>query len=64
MNEPGQTMPEITDEYAESVSDRYITLCVRTTMLPLYLFLKISQVSKVTRSLFFYLTTKCCKTRA
>ncbi len=26
MNEPGQTMPEITDEYAESVSDRYIEL--------------------------------------
>ena len=24
MNEPGQTMPEITDEYAESVSERYI----------------------------------------
>ena len=26
MNEPGQQMPEITDEYAESVSDRYIEL--------------------------------------
>lgn len=26
MNEPGQTMPEITDEYAMSVSDRYIEL--------------------------------------
>lgn len=26
MNEPGQTMPEITDEYAESVSKRYIEL--------------------------------------
>ena len=26
MNEPGQIMPEITDEYAESVSDRYIEL--------------------------------------
>ena len=26
MNEPGQTMPEITDEYAQSVSDRYIEL--------------------------------------
>ncbi len=26
MNEPGQTMPEITDEYAESVSNRYIEL--------------------------------------
>ena len=26
MNEPGQTMPEITDEYAESVSERYIAL--------------------------------------
>ena len=26
MNEPGQVMPEITDEYAESVSDRYIKL--------------------------------------
>ena len=26
MNEPGQKMPEITDEYAESVSDRYIEL--------------------------------------
>ena len=26
MNEPRQTMPEITDEYAESVSDRYIEL--------------------------------------
>ena len=26
MNEPGQVMPEITDEYADSVSDRYIEL--------------------------------------
>lgn len=26
MNEPGQAMPEITDEYAESVSERYIEL--------------------------------------
>ena len=26
MNQPGQKMPEITDEYAESVSDRYIEL--------------------------------------
>ena len=26
MNEPGQVMPEITDEYALSVSDRYIEL--------------------------------------
>ena len=26
MNEPGQMMPEITDEYAESVSERYIEL--------------------------------------
>ena len=26
MNEPGPTMPEITDEYAESVSERYIEL--------------------------------------
>ena len=26
INEPGQTMPEITDEYAESVSERYIEL--------------------------------------
>ena len=26
MNEPGQVMPEITEEYAESVSDRYIEL--------------------------------------
>ena len=26
MNEPGQVMPEITDEYAMSVSDRYIEL--------------------------------------
>jgi phosphoribosylaminoimidazole-succinocarboxamide synthase len=26
MNEPGQTMPEMTDEYAESVSERYIEL--------------------------------------
>jgi phosphoribosylaminoimidazole-succinocarboxamide synthase len=26
MNEPGQVMPEITDKYAESVSERYIEL--------------------------------------
>ena len=26
MNEPGQTMPEITDEYALEVSNRYIEL--------------------------------------
>ena len=26
MNEPGQVMPDITDEYAESVSERYIEL--------------------------------------
>ena len=26
MNEPGQVMPEITDEYAASVSERYIEL--------------------------------------
>jgi len=26
MNEPGQVMPEITDEYANSVSERYIEL--------------------------------------
>ena len=26
MNQPGQTMPEITDEYAQSVADRYIEL--------------------------------------
>ena len=26
MNEPGQTLPEITDAYAESVSERYIEL--------------------------------------
>ncbi len=26
MNEPGQTMPEITDEYAETISERYIEL--------------------------------------
>jgi len=26
MNEPGQTMPEITDEYAQSICDRYIEL--------------------------------------
>lgn len=31
MNEPGQTMPEITDEYANSVSDRYIELFERIT---------------------------------
>jgi len=29
MNEPGQTMPEITDEYALGVSDRYIELYER-----------------------------------
>ena len=26
MNQPGQIMPEITDEYAQSVADRYIEL--------------------------------------
>ena len=26
MNQPGQSMPEITEEYAQSVSDRYIEL--------------------------------------
>lgn len=26
MNQPGQKMPEITEEYAQSVSDRYIEL--------------------------------------
>ena len=26
MNQPGQTMPEITDEFAESISERYIEL--------------------------------------
>ena len=26
MNEPGQVMPEITDDYANSVSERYIEL--------------------------------------
>ena len=31
MNEPGQVMPEITDEYAESVSDRYIELYEQIT---------------------------------
>lgn len=31
MNEPGQTMPVITDEYAASVSDRYIELYERIT---------------------------------
>ena len=31
MNEPGQVMPEITDEYAESVSDRYIELYEQVT---------------------------------
>jgi phosphoribosylaminoimidazole-succinocarboxamide synthase len=31
MNEPGQTMPEITDEYAESVSLRYIELYEQIT---------------------------------
>ena len=31
MNEPGQVMPEITDEYAQSVSDRYIELYEQIT---------------------------------
>ena len=31
MNEPGQTMPEITDTYAESVSERYIELYEKIT---------------------------------
>ena len=31
MNEPGQVMPEITDEYAQSVSDRYIELYEQVT---------------------------------
>ena len=31
MNEPGQKMPEITDEYAQSVSDRYIELYEQIT---------------------------------
>ena len=31
MNEPGQTMPEITDTYAESVSERYIELYEQIT---------------------------------
>ena len=31
MNEPGQKMPEITDQYAESVSQRYIELCEHIT---------------------------------
>ena len=31
MNEPGQTMPEITDAYAESVSERYIELYEKIT---------------------------------
>lgn len=31
MNEPGQKMPEITDEYAESVSERYIELYEQIT---------------------------------
>ena len=31
MNEPGQVMPEITDEYAESVSERYIELYEQVT---------------------------------
>ena len=31
MNEPGQTMPEITDEYAETISDRYIELYEQIT---------------------------------
>lgn len=31
MNEPGQIMPEITDEYAESVSERYIELYEKIT---------------------------------
>ena len=26
MNQPGQVMPEITEEYAQSVADRYIEL--------------------------------------
>lgn len=26
MNEPGQAVPEMTDQYCESVSDRYIEL--------------------------------------
>ena len=32
MNEPGQTMPEITDEYAEEVSNRYIELYEHITV--------------------------------
>lgn len=31
MNEPGQTMPEMSDEYAESVSERYIELYEHVT---------------------------------
>jgi phosphoribosylaminoimidazole-succinocarboxamide synthase len=31
MNEPGQTMPEITDEFANSISNRYIELYERIT---------------------------------
>ena len=31
MNEPGQTLPEITDEYAQSVSNRYIELYEQIT---------------------------------
>ena len=31
MNEPGQTMPEITDDYAISVSERYIELFEQIT---------------------------------
>ncbi len=34
MNEPGQQMPEITDAYAESVSDRYIELYEHITGKP------------------------------
>ena len=34
MNEPGQKMPEITDEYANSVSDRYIELYEHITGTP------------------------------
>ena len=38
MNEPGQKMPEITDAYAKSVSDRYIELYEHITVEP---FLKV-----------------------
>ncbi|HRN17297.1 MAG TPA: phosphoribosylaminoimidazolesuccinocarboxamide synthase, partial [Xylanibacter oryzae] len=31
MNEPGQTVPEMTDEYVNSVSERYIELYERIT---------------------------------